>query len=803
MKISMKPPSSFPSWGIWPLAIAGAIGWMFVSYALAQSTLGPWHLILLVVYEIAKAIFIGATAGVFLKYIAPGPSEEEHRTSLLQSGASVFQCGIRALYEKRDEAAATFLDAVNDSQTTNLWMIGISLRDFLLDSGKRHEVWFAICKRLKDEDSRNLQLSDRLKVRILLLDPSCPEGDFRFELEKRELNQGLKEDVPQSIRAVWNLCYEMRPEQAPLAGGLAKIPDIIEVRLYQHGSFAFEFITDSFAVAEQYNYRDKFGASGMPSVQYIHLSHGYEQIKRSYDIVWKHARLVEVGDPTRTGVGRGLRESRLTNIFLEEDRPQLTRREQDVLRRGHSGEIIAIQALSGRFYTHLAVAELQEAAKPVGRCAKIRLLVCNPTTRNAILRAVADSTAIENIGAALHDWNWAKHRISRLYEDIHFALNEFARLRESECDIELRLCAADLSCAMLSTSDRMFVERYAYGRSRNFSQRVTLGGDTVFEYERGPKPASSDERILESAFEVLWDSYSISADDYTRNPEAEKLLFENELSTLLSQLNCDTPDDDLSMVILAAGYGQRISADLEKMPSLKGKPKALLPVGGKPMIEWLLDGVKNVEKIRRITIVTNEKYFDQFQDWQRTTRTHSWRSIKIISDGTKSNDERKGAIGALHFAVTREEIRGSVFVVGGDNFFIGDFNGVIKTFRDLKTGVIAVHDAGSPVAIAGKLGVVDVDLDDFIVDFEEKPEHPKTSLASTLCYVLTKENVRCLKGYVREKERQDSAGEFVRYLVQQHHRLKAFKFKGKWYDIGTWADYKDLSDAFGEGNNKP
>jgi hypothetical protein len=85
----------------------------------------------------------------------------------------------------------------------------------------------------------------------------------------------------------------------------------------------------------------------------------------------------------------------------------------------------------------------------------------------------------------LEDWVWESHRGSRLYTDVWRAIYAIQHTRRSGYDIDLRLTTSELSCAMLLTRDNLFVEQYAYGRSRNFEGGVTLGGEyAVFEYER-------------------------------------------------------------------------------------------------------------------------------------------------------------------------------------------------------------------------------------------------------------------------------------------------------------------------------
>jgi len=352
---------------------------------------------------------------------------------------------------------------------------------------------------------------------------------------------------------------------------------------------------------------------------------------------------------------------------------------------------------------------------------------------------------------------------------------------------------------MLLSRDSMFVEQYAYGRNRLYSRGVVLGGEyAVFEHERfAPPQVTSEERILESAFEVLWDSYSMSSDAYLSRANSAEEAFNAEMKALLSQTDGEPDEGSISMVILAAGYGTRFSAEADRVPELKGRPKALLPIDGRPVLEWLLEGVKDIKEIQRIIVVTNEKYIEQFENWKARATEPRYRDpnhFKIISDGTRSIEEKRGAIGALHFAVTREDIKGNVLVAGADNFFEGSFKELVQSFLNKKVGMVVTHDEGSTDKIAGRLGAVKQDITGRIIDFEEKPQYPKSTFASTFCYLLTKENLQHLKGYVRGGFSSDNAGEFIKHLVTEGEVLEAFQYAGEWNDVGTFAEYRNLRD---------
>jgi glucose-1-phosphate thymidylyltransferase len=65
----------------------------------------------------------------------------------------------------------------------------------------------------------------------------------------------------------------------------------------------------------------------------------------------------------------------------------------------------------------------------------------------------------------------------------------------------------------------------------------------------------------------------------------------------------------MKAIILAGGYAKRL------WPLTKNKPKQLLSVGGRPMIEYIVEKLEVQEEIDRIIISTNEKFEDNFKEW--------------------------------------------------------------------------------------------------------------------------------------------------------------------------------------------
>ena len=180
-----------------------------------------------------------------------------------------------------------------------------------------------------------------------------------------------------------------------------------------------------------------------------------------------------------------------------------------------------------------------------GKGTTVRLAIINPVSQQAILRGVADSSHPKKIGETLKGWSWAKHRNSRLYQDVHRTIDEMEPWKE-ECAFDIHLYSSAISCALLLTPKSKFIEQYVYGRSEKYREGRALGGEyPAIEYEtreneRGEK---IEQEILSSTFDVIWDYYSIKAEDYRKVDE--EIEFNKNLDRLLEELNLKSSEQAL------------------------------------------------------------------------------------------------------------------------------------------------------------------------------------------------------------------------------------------------------------------
>ena len=242
----------------------------------------------------------------------------------------------------------------------------------------------------------------------------------------------------------------------------------------------------------------------------------------------------------------------------------------------------------------------------------------------------------------------------------------------------------------------------------------------------------------------------------------------------------------MTLIILAAGYAVRLQ------PLTLDTSKSLLTIGGRKMIERILEKVLKVKEVSSIYIITNSKFFKNFSEWLKNYE-HA-KKISLICDGTTSNENRLGAIKDMEFVIKEESITGDIMVVAGDNLFEFDMNDFMK-FARKKDGVsIAVHDVGS-LELAKNFGVVKIDADNRVVDFEEKPANPQSTLISTGIYYFPKDRVAFINEYVKMQNKLDAPGHYIGWLSKRD-KVYGFAFPEDWYDIGTMESYKKADKEY-------
>jgi glucose-1-phosphate thymidylyltransferase len=224
-------------------------------------------------------------------------------------------------------------------------------------------------------------------------------------------------------------------------------------------------------------------------------------------------------------------------------------------------------------------------------------------------------------------------------------------------------------------------------------------------------------------------------------------------------------------MILAAGYATRLA------PLTDSIAKQLLPVGGRPMLDWVVDKVEEVSD--DIHLVTNSRFADDFRRW-----ASGRNGVTVHDDGTMSNDDRLGAIGDIAFVLERTGLDDDLLVIAGDNLFDFGLQGLTE-FWELKgvASVVAVYDCRD-IELATHYGIVELGEDERLVGFEEKPSEPVSTLVATATYLYHREHLPLVERYLAEGNAPDQPGRLVAWLFRLEP-VYGYAFEGEWYDIGS------------------
>lgn len=227
----------------------------------------------------------------------------------------------------------------------------------------------------------------------------------------------------------------------------------------------------------------------------------------------------------------------------------------------------------------------------------------------------------------------------------------------------------------------------------------------------------------------------------------------------------------MKCLILAGGFATRLWPFTEK------RAKPLLPIAGKALLTHTLE---RIPAQMPIIISTNQAYARDFAEW---ASDFPERKIEVFIEDAENDDAKPGALAGVSLAIRKLKLDCNLLLIAGDNYFGFD----LKKFTDKFDGrpLIACHDIGSK-AEARKFGVV-VEKWGKVVEFQEKPEKPKSTLVSAGCYVLPARLLPSVVEYAREYA--DNLGGLFEYFLREGEVVETFNFAEAWFDIGSFGAY--------------
>ncbi len=237
-------------------------------------------------------------------------------------------------------------------------------------------------------------------------------------------------------------------------------------------------------------------------------------------------------------------------------------------------------------------------------------------------------------------------------------------------------------------------------------------------------------------------------------------------------------------IILAAGFGTRND------PLTKDHPIALLPIGNKTVLDYLVAPLEKFPMIREVMIMTNARFYLDFYKWRK--KSSYKKAINIEDNKILLPEKECGAIRDLQLAIdARKKEDEDYLILCSDNVF--DFplsHFLLPVLSHPQCGFTGFYDLKDKME-ASKYGVIQVDHEHRVVDFEEKPVNPRSTTVSVGVYYFPSSFRHHLDEYLNQGYPADKMGNFIAYLSKRVN-LYGIEFEGTWFDIGSIQSYEQV-----------
>ena len=240
----------------------------------------------------------------------------------------------------------------------------------------------------------------------------------------------------------------------------------------------------------------------------------------------------------------------------------------------------------------------------------------------------------------------------------------------------------------------------------------------------------------------------------------------------------------MKCIILAAGYATRL------YPITENFPKPLLDVGGKTILDWLIDDIDKSGTVNEYIVVSNHKFVDHFNKWAADSR----HNITVIDDGTTSNENRLGAVRDIELAYKRLSVPEDCMVIAGDNVLDFSLTRFIDYFREKNASAVMRYYEPDTARLK-KSGVLSIDGDSKVTEMAEKPDEPKSHWCCPPFYIYKAEDIGRISEALSDGCGYDAPGSLVAWLCKKAE-VYAFEMPGKRYDIGNIESYTKIKNEY-------
>lgn len=249
----------------------------------------------------------------------------------------------------------------------------------------------------------------------------------------------------------------------------------------------------------------------------------------------------------------------------------------------------------------------------------------------------------------------------------------------------------------------------------------------------------------------------------------------------------------MKAIIMAAGYATRL------YPLTLNFPKGLLKVGGRTIVDYLMDQIESLPGLDGVYLITNSRFAGHFERWAA-----GWNgrlNIDVIDDGTTSNENRLGAVGDIRFAIRARAVSDDILVCGSDNLLQFRLKDLVADFRANPAAHVCVGRVDD-LEDRRRRGIAVLDADNRVVRFAEKPDRPESSWGSAAIYVYPASTLTRFDEYIESGRTPDAPGHFVEWLCQVEP-VYAHRISGGVVDIGTPEALEQARREYGGAGRRP
>jgi glucose-1-phosphate adenylyltransferase len=239
-------------------------------------------------------------------------------------------------------------------------------------------------------------------------------------------------------------------------------------------------------------------------------------------------------------------------------------------------------------------------------------------------------------------------------------------------------------------------------------------------------------------------------------------------------------------VILAGGEGERLSI----LSAMRAKPA--VPFGGKyRIIDFTLSNCVNSD-IDDIVVLTQynprslNDHIGAGRPWDLDRNARGIRLLQPYTARGRAAEWYRGTADAVlqNIETVRQAPGDLILVLAGDHIYKMDYGPFLQAHRRHRADVtLAVRPV--PIGDAHRFGILALGEHGEVVEWQEKPAHPKSDLASMGIYVFSK---RALLTWLSE-ERTDFGRHVIPAMLEGGARVFGYRFDGYWQDVGTVESY--------------